>query len=153
MTPRELTAEQLRRRCETTHFAFATTADAPELEGIIGQARATRAIEFGIEMPYPGYNIFAMGPAGAGKTSTLTSFLEDRAATRPVPTDWGYIHNFKDPDRPKAVRLPPGGGSKLRDQVDALLLSIADALPKDVRQRPVCRASQRGRARAVGSAR
>jgi lon-related putative ATP-dependent protease len=130
MTPRELTAEQLRRRCETTHFAFATTADAPELEGIIGQARATRAIEFGIEMPYPGYNIFAMGPGGAGKTSTLTSFLEDRAATRPVPTDWGYIHNFKDPDRPKAVRLPPGGGSKLRDQVDALLLGIADTLPK-----------------------
>ena len=130
MTPRELTAEQLRRRCETTHFAFATTADAPELEGIIGQARATRAIEFGIEMPYPGYNIFAMGPGGAGKTSTLTSFLEDRAATRPVPADWGYIHNFKDPDRPKAVRLPPGGGSKLRDQVDALLLGIADTLPK-----------------------
>ncbi len=130
MTPRELTAEQLRRRCETTHFAFATTADAPELEGIIGQAHATRAIEFGIEMPYPGYNIFAMGPGGAGKTSTLTSFLEDRAATRPVPADWGYIHNFKDPDRPKAVRLPPGGGSKLRDQVDALLLGIADTLPK-----------------------
>ncbi len=130
MTPRELTAEQLRRRCETTHFAFATTADAPELEGIIGQARATRAIEFGIEMPYPGYNIFAMGPGGAGKTSTLTGFLEDRAASRPVPADWGYIHNFKDPDRPKAVRLPPGGGSKLRDQVDALLLGIADTLPK-----------------------
>jgi hypothetical protein len=130
MTLRELTAEQLRRRCETTHFAFATTADAPELEGIIGQARATRAIEFGIEMPYPGYNIFAMGPSGAGKTTTLAQFLEDRAATRPVPTDWGYIHNFQDPDRPKALRLPPGGGGKLRDQADALLTGIADALPK-----------------------
>ena len=108
MTPR-LTAEQLRRRCETTHFAFATTADAPELEGIIGQARTTRAIEFGIEMPYPGYNIFAMGPGGAGKTSTLTGFLEDRAATRPVPADWGYIHNFKDPIARRPSGCRPAG--------------------------------------------
>lgn len=130
MTPHELTAAQLRRHCDTQHFAFATTADAPELEGIIGQARATRAIEFGIEMPYPGYNIFAMGPAGAGKTSTLTHFLEDWAATRPAPSDWGYIHNFKAPDRPKAIRLPPGGGSQLRDQVDAALASLAEALPR-----------------------
>lgn len=130
MTRHELTASQLRRRCETAHFAFATTADAPELEGIIGQERATRAIEFGIEMPYPGYNIFAMGPAGAGKTTTLTHFLEDRAAVRPVPFDWGYIHNFKEPDRPTAIRLPPGGGTRLRDQMDGILASLAEALPK-----------------------
>ena len=130
MTPRELTVAELRRRCDTTHFAFATTADAPELEGIIGQERATRAIEFGIEMPYPGYNIFAMGPAGAGKTTTLTHFLEDWAATRPAPADWGYIHDFKAPDRPKAVRLPPGGGGRLRDQVDGVLTGLAEALPR-----------------------
>lgn len=130
MTPRELTAAQLRRRCDTTHFAFATTADAPELEGIIGQERATRAIEFGIEMPYPGYNIFALGPAGAGKTTTLTRFLEDWAANRPAPADWGYIHNFKTPDRPKAIRLPPGEGGRLRDQVDGVLASLAEALPR-----------------------
>ncbi len=130
MTPRELSATQLRRHCDTAHFVFATTADAPELEGIIGQERATRAIEFGIEMPYPGYNIFAMGPAGAGKTTTLTHFLEDWAATRSAPADWGYIHDFKAPDRPKAVRLPPGGGGRLRDQVDGVLAGLAETLPR-----------------------
>ncbi len=130
MIPRELTTAELRRRCDTAHFAFASTADAPELEGIIGQERATRAIEFGIEMPYPGYNIFAMGPAGAGKTTTLTRFLENWAATRPAPPDWGYIHDFKAPDRPRAVRLPPGGGIKLRDEMDAVLASVAEALPR-----------------------
>ncbi len=130
MTPLELTAEQLRRHCDTTRFAFATTAGAPELEGIIGQERASRAIEFGIEMPYPGYNIFAMGPGGAGKTTTLTRFLEDRAAASPVPPDWGYIHNFQTADRPKAVRLPPGGGARLRDLVDGLLIGVADLLRK-----------------------
>lgn len=130
MAPRELTAEQLRRHCDTAHFAFTTTAEAPELEGIIGQERATRALQFGIEMPYPGYNIFAMGPAGAGKTSIITRFLEDWAAGRPIPPDWGYIHNFKDPDHPKAIRLPPAGGVRLRDQMDAALANLAEILPK-----------------------
>ena len=130
MPPHELTADQLRRRCDPAQFAFASTADAPDLEGIIGQERAARAIEFGIEMPHAGYNIYAMGPAGAGKTSIITRFLQRKAATRPVPPDWGYVHNLTDTDRPVALRLPPGGGVKLRGQVDALLTQVAEALPK-----------------------
>ncbi len=128
--PTELTAEQLRRCCDTSQFVFASTAEAPGLEGIIGQDRAARAIDFGIEMPFAGYNIFAMGPGGAGKTSIITRFLEDKAATRPVPPDWGYVHNFADPDRPRAVKLPPGGGVTLRGQVDLLLGQVADTLGK-----------------------
>jgi lon-related putative ATP-dependent protease len=126
----ELTPDRLRRRCDVAQFAFASTAEAPGLTEIIGQERATRAIEFGIEMPHPGYNIFATGPAGAGKTSILTRYLERKAATRSVPNDWGYVHNFTDPDRPLAVRLPPGGGSRLREQVNALLAQVGDALPR-----------------------
>jgi lon-related putative ATP-dependent protease len=128
--PLELTADQLRRRCDPAQFSFTSTAEAPDLDEIIGQERATRAIGFGIEIPYPGYNVFATGPAGAGKTSIITRFLETKAATRPVPPDWGYVHNLREPDRPAAVRLPPGGGVRLRDQVSALLDQVADALEK-----------------------
>jgi lon-related putative ATP-dependent protease len=128
--PAELTAAQLRRRCDPAQFTFTTTAEAPGQETIIGQDRATRAIEFGMAMPYPGYNVFATGPAGAGKSSILTRFLEAKAAARSVPPDWGYAHNFSEPDRPRALRLPPGGGVKLREQVNALLGQVADALDK-----------------------
>jgi lon-related putative ATP-dependent protease len=128
--PAQLTAAQLRRRCDPGQFAFATTAEALGQETIIGQERATRAIEFGMAMPYPGYNVFATGPAGAGKSSILTRFLEAKAAARDVPADWGYAQNFSDPDRPRAVRLPPGGGVKLREQVNVLLGQVADALDK-----------------------
>lgn len=128
--PTELTAEQLRRRCDVSQFAFSSTAEAPELEGIIGQDRAARAIDFGIEIPYAGYNVFATGPAGAGKTSIITRFLQTKAATRAVPPDWGYAHNFIDPDRPAALRLPPGGGIPLRDQMNVLLSQVADTLEK-----------------------
>lgn len=128
--PLELTADQLRRRFDPARFAFKSTADAPDLNGIIGQGRASRAIEFGLEIPYPGYNVFATGPTGAGKTSIITRYLEDKAATRPVPPDWGYAHNVADPDRPIALRLPPGGGVRLRDQVEALLAQVPDILEK-----------------------
>lgn len=127
---RELSAEQLRRRAPLDHLPFTSTADAPELDEIIGQERATRAIEFGIDIPYYGYNMFAMGPVGTGKTSTITRFLQHKARTRAVPPDWGYVHNFADPDRPRALRLPPGGGARLRDLVNQLLEQMADALLK-----------------------
>ncbi|MGE5603926.1 MAG: Lon protease family protein [Nitrososphaerales archaeon] len=128
--PNELSASQLRRRFDPSRFAFKSTADAPDLSGIIGQDRAARAIEFGLEIPYPGYNVFATGPTGAGKTSIITRYLQDKAAARPVPPDWGYAHNFADPDRPIALPLPPGGGVKLREQVNALLSQVGEVLEK-----------------------
>jgi lon-related putative ATP-dependent protease len=128
--PRELRAEQLRRRFDPSRFDFQSTADATDLAGIIGQDRAARAIEFGLEIPYPGFNVFATGPTGSGKTSIITRFLQDKAAARPVPPDWGYAHNFAEPDRPLALELPPGGGVRLREQVNALLAQAGDLLDK-----------------------
>lgn len=128
--PVELTAAQLRRRFDPARFQFASTADAPDLEGIIGQERAARAIEFGLEIPYPGFNVFATGPTGAGKTSIITRYLEARAAARPAPPDWGYAHNFADPDRPLALCLPPGSGNRLSEEVNALLGQVAETLDK-----------------------
>lgn len=128
--PAELRADQLRRRFDPARLPYQTSADAPDLDGIIGQERARRAIEFGLEIPYPGYNVFATGPGGAGKTSIITRFLQDKAAGRPVPADWGYAHNFAEPDRPLALMLPPGGGARLRGQVNALLSQVTDALEK-----------------------
>ena len=129
-TPRELTADQLRRVCAPGDMDFQSTAELEQLDEIIGQERATRAIEFGLDIPYYGYNIYALGPGGAGKTTTIAQYLERKAATRPVPNDWGYVNNFARPDEPCALRLPPGGGAQLRDRLDKLLTGFEDLLPK-----------------------
>jgi lon-related putative ATP-dependent protease len=130
LPPRELTAQQLRRTCDLHEFPFRTTADVPELMEIIGQERATRAIEFGIDVPFYGYNIYAMGPTATGKTWTIMQYLERKAAERPIPYDWAYVTNFQDAYRPKALRLPPGGGCRFRDRLDALLKKLEESLPK-----------------------
>ena len=108
--PRELTADQLRRACAPADLPFQSTDELEQLNEIIGQERATRAIEFGLDIPSYGYNIYALGPSGAGKTTTIAKYLERKAAERPVPNDWGYVNNFVRPDEPLALRLPPGGG-------------------------------------------
>ncbi len=129
-TPCELTAEQLRRTCQPSDLDFKTTADLPELTEIIGQERATRAIEFGIDIPCYGYNVYAMGPAGAGKTTTIQTFLERKAATEPVPDDWCYVNDLDDPYRPNVIRLPGGRASALRDDVNELLKSLSTEIPR-----------------------
>jgi predicted ATP-dependent protease len=129
-SPRELTADQLRRACLPSDLAFQSTDDLEQLNEIIGQERATRAIEFGLDIPSYGYNIYTLGPSGAGKTTTIAKYLERKAAGRPVPNDWGYVNNFLRPDEPLALRLPPGGGRSLRDRFDALLDDLEEQLPQ-----------------------
>ncbi|EEG76096.1 hypothetical protein [Dethiobacter alkaliphilus] len=42
-----LKPEELRYICDPSQFEFETTESVPPLEGIIGQERAVRAMEFG----------------------------------------------------------------------------------------------------------
>ena len=85
MKVRELSPEELRRTCDPSQFSFKSTAELSELSEIIGQERATRAIDFGIEMPCQGYNIYALGPSGSGRATVIKEFLQRMAATgRPI---------------------------------------------------------------------
>ena len=126
----ELTPDQLRRVCDPAMFAFQSTSDLPVLEDIVGQERALRAIAFGIDIRTPGYHMYALGPNGTGKTTTVRKFLEQEAVNRPVPDDWLYFNNFTDPDRPRALRLPPGVGCKLRDDMDKLVEELRRDVPR-----------------------
>jgi len=130
MKIRELSPEELRRTCDPQQFPFKSTAELSELSEIIGQERATRAIDFGIEIPYPGYNIYALGPAGSGRTSIIKEFLQKKASTGEVPHDWAYVNNFDDPYQPRALRLPPGTGCIVRDEVNELLNDLREELPR-----------------------
>jgi len=127
-----LTASELRRRCDPAQLPFQTTAELPDRPLVFGQDRAVAAIEFGIRMRREGYNLFALGPAGAGKHAVVRKFLEEQAAAEPPPRDWCYVHNFAQPHRPRAISLPKGMGARLRDDmrrlVDELRAAISAAL-------------------------
>jgi lon-related putative ATP-dependent protease len=99
------------------------------LEDFIGQDRAIRAIEFGLGVDKPGFNIFVTGLTGTGKTSIIKAFLKkttgDQAAVDlPTPEDWCYVYNFTDADRPQTLKLRRGWGKALKADMEQLVQSL-----------------------------
>lgn len=130
MEIRELRPEELRRVCDPQQFSFKSTEELTELSEIIGQERATRAIDFGIEMPCQGYNIYALGPSGSGRATAIKEFLQRKASSGKVPDSWAYVNNFDDPYQPRAVCLPSDKGCAIRDEMDELLEVLREELPR-----------------------
>jgi len=117
-------------------LAFQCTDELTPLDRFIGQDRAQEAIRFGLEVDKPGYNLFVTGLTGTGKTSAIKSHLQsivddlDRQEKRRPISDWAYVYNFEDPDRPCALRLPRGTGKVYRQQLSAALRTLQDEIPK-----------------------
>jgi predicted ATP-dependent protease len=124
----QLPVETLRWRCDLSFLPFSCTADMTPLEDFIGQERAMRAIEFGLGVDKPGFNIFVTGLTGTGKTTIIKAFLEKvsnerrrAAADADLPDDWCYVYNFADPDRPRALRIQRGWGKALQADMERLV--------------------------------
>ncbi|EEG77126.1 Lon protease family protein [Dethiobacter alkaliphilus] len=127
---RTLKPEELRYICDPSQFEFETTESVPPLEGIIGQERAVRAMEFGLAIKRHGYNIFMTGRTGTGKISYAQTLVNDVAAKEKAPDDWCYVYNFDSPSHPMALRLPCGQGSRFAKDMEELVDSLKLEIPK-----------------------
>ncbi len=123
-----LTAAQLRTRCDPAQFAFDDTAAlAPPAEPF-GQARATEALRLGLEVAGSGYHVFVLGQPGSGRHALARQLLRDHASRRPTPVDWCYLYNFAEPNKPRALNLPPGEGARLHHAMEDFSGEVAKAI-------------------------
>ena len=127
--PRELKPSDLGPVLDPEQLGFGTTAELEPLDEVIGQERALRAIELGLSMPQRGYNVFAAGISGTNPMDLIRQLLEERARLEPTPDNWVYVHNFDEPDRPVALRLPAGHGSRLRTASSQIVERLRHDLP------------------------
>ncbi|SFP83768.1 lon-related putative ATP-dependent protease [Geopseudomonas sagittaria] len=127
--PHELTAQQLYHACDVAMLGCDSTADLPDLESGLGQARALGALHFGVGIQHEGYNLYVMGSPGLGKHAIVRQLLAQQAAQVETPSDWCYVNNFRTPHKPGTLRLPAGTGAVLQADMRTLVRSLLVALP------------------------
>ncbi|MCB0117204.1 MAG: AAA family ATPase, partial [Caldilineaceae bacterium] len=124
-----LSPAQLYTHTDLDLLTFDTTDALTPLDEIVGQQRAAEAVEFGIGIRQPGFNIFAMGHTGSGRHELIEDFLARQATDDETPPDWCYVYNFEDRYRPLTIQLPPGQGAQFSRRVDAMIEEVRTVLP------------------------
>jgi predicted ATP-dependent protease len=132
MSISSLPPEVLRITVSPESLGFSDTSGLLQLPlPWIGQERAEIAARFGLGMQQPDYNLFVLGEVGSGRSTLLRQVMQEVAANRAVPPDLCYLHNFDAPDKPRALRLPPGQGRLLRQ----FMAQMCKTLQKEIPQR------------------
>jgi len=85
--------------------------------GIVGQPRAMKALETGMNVNTKGYNIYISGEDGTGRHSAVREIAALLPTQRPVP-DVMYCCNFKQPQRPFLVTVQSPSGSVIRAEME-----------------------------------
>lgn len=124
-----LPPEALYQRSDTASLSFESTAELEALSNIPGQDRALEAMQFATGIEIDGHNVYVLGNAGSGRHDFVQRFLQQHAAQQAVPSEWCYVYNFDDPRKPRALALPPGRSSELRNDVEQVIGDAQTAIP------------------------
>jgi len=126
---KKLTAEQLTKKIKADQLGFDSLVDAPEFSQLLGQPRATRALEFGVSIKEKGYNLYVAGDTGTGRTQYITNYLKPTATCGNTPDDWLYVNNFDNPVEPHCISLPEQLGKKLLEDIDSFIELLLVTFP------------------------
>jgi ATP-dependent Lon protease len=125
----ELPPDKLRWACCPEFIPVASSAEARPCEEIIGQERALRAIQTGLDIKSLGYNIFITGMVGTGRTTTVKQLLERLEKGDRTPDDLLYVNNFRNPDEPFLIVLPAGQGREFGEAMGRLIEALRTNIP------------------------
>lgn len=123
----KLPLASLKLNIDLAGFEFPEKSRIPST--ILGQSRAQSALEFGIAMHNPGYNIFVMGEPGSGRLSMITQHLDALAQSLPTPPSYVYVDNFNNSREPVAIELPPEQGQVFSKAIEKLLDDVVAMFP------------------------
>jgi len=127
---RELRYDECKRSYTPEALGFTTTQELEPGNVLIGQDRASRALEFGLQMQTQGYNIYVSGAPGTGKTTFAQAFAQRIAQTAPSPRDLCYVYHFQDPKSPKLLTLQSGRGAQFKMDMDDFTRQISIEIPR-----------------------
>ena len=109
----ELAPPQLRWFCPPEWIPADSTAKLTPSEGIIGQARAVRALELGLAINSLGFNVFVTGLVGTGRMTAIELHLRPLADQGPEPDDLLYVGISRAVSE-LVIIAPPAVGTRLK---------------------------------------
>ncbi len=124
-----LAPDALTRPFSPEQFNFASTAELEPFRGVLGQERAVAALQFGVAMPRPGYNVYVMGEPGTGRFSFVQRYLKAEGKRQATPADRLYVNHFDEPREPRALQLPPAQGGRLLTDMNQLIDNLLATFP------------------------
>ncbi len=127
---KSLPLNQLYKVCVLKDLPFKSTRQLEPLAEIVGQNRAQSAVRFALAMPHGGYNVYAVGRTGLGKRTMMLRYLEHHVDLEHQVHDWCYVANFEEPRVPKVLKLPPGKGNELKQDMEKLMGRLVKLVPQ-----------------------
>ncbi|MDU4861931.1 MAG: ATP-binding protein [Terrisporobacter othiniensis] len=114
---------------------FKNTSEIEPLKDFLGQDRAVTAMELGLKIDNPAYNIYIAGDPGTGKSTYTMKILEEYSKDKNSHKDWCYVYNFDNPREPIVISLERGKGKIFKDDIeemiDKLFEEIKDAFDSE----------------------
>ncbi len=99
-----------------------------------GQDRGMRAVEFGLTLKRPYFNITVAGPSRSGKSTMVGQLARVQAKGESPGKDLCFAPNFQEPNRPRVIELSPGTAMQLNRALDGLLKTLDEQIPKLIEQ-------------------
>lgn len=126
-----LSSKQLRAICDPAMVPYADSREIPDDPEALArtQPRAHAALDLALSIGGREYNVYLSGEPSMGRTHFARSFLDPAAARGETPPDWLYVHNFDDPDRPRAISLPAGQGKGFKTALAKAVTDIREEIP------------------------
>ena len=125
-----LTPDQLRWTCRSDQYPCFGPATGADSTTTIGQDQAVRALELGIQIDSPGYNMFVTGLSGSGRTHAIELLLERLPTPNRRHEDRAFVHNFDDPSRPRLLTFPGGHAAPFRTALAEMVATAQKRVPQ-----------------------
>lgn len=127
--PKKLLADQLKIQINQSDYSLITQDSDTRINNILGQERAQSALDFGIAMQTPGYNIYVMGEPGTGRLSMITNLLTPASHKQEIPPSYTYVENFENTREPVAIELPADQAHAFCKDINHLIDNLIAIFP------------------------
>lgn len=124
-------ASQLNLPLQASELGFANTStlNLDDFPSWIGQAEAEQAVNFGLSIFEPSFNMLVLGESGSGRKSLTQQAIQAASAKRAKPNDLVLLYHFETPEKPLPIYLNAGHGVRLRAEMDVFIRQMVKVIP------------------------